>query len=335
MRAEVSWFFFSKKNRLLACLLFAFHTATAAGFQHVSVPDPGNPPIEVGIWYPSPASPRAEKLALDTQTVAENGEVSGSSLPLIVMSHGQGGGFTNHYDTAIALADAGFVAAALTHTGDNWHDQSRVIMIQDRSRQLRVVTDWMLHDWPEHARIDASRIGVFGFSAGGFTALVAAGATPDLSLLGPHCVAHPNEFTCALLTRNHVSLDKMPAVPASAWAHDPRIKAAVVAAPALGFTFGRTGLAGVHVPVQLWRAELDHVLPQPFYAQAVRDGLAVTPDYHVVSGADHMDFLPACDAAKSRMLPMICTPASGFDRAAFHGRFDAAVVRFFKSALQG
>ncbi len=335
MRAKVLWLFFSKKNCFLACLLALTTNATAAGFQVVSVPDPGNPPLQVGIWYPSAAPTHPEKLALDTQTVAPGKPVTGAKLPLIMMSHGQGGSFSNHYDTAIALADAGFVAAALTHTGDNLHDQSRVIMIQDRSRQLRVVTDWMLHDWPAHGQVDASRIGVFGFSAGGFTALVAAGATPDLRLLGPHCAAYPTEFTCALITRNHGDASKPPAIPASAWVHDPRIKVAVVAAPALGFTFGRAGLAGVHVPVQLWRAELDRILPQPFYAQAVRDSLPSPPDYHVVAGGDHLDFLSTCDARKAAIVPVICTSPPGFNRAAFHVQFDTAVVAFFKSVLKG
>ncbi len=319
---------------ILACGLLSVRPAAAAGYLQASVPDTGNPPIQIGIWYPSAAPVQPQPLALDTQTVAEGAAISGRALPLIVMSHGQGGGFGNHYDTAIALADAGFVAVALTHTGDNWRDQSRVLAIQDRSRQLRVVTDWMLATWPDHARLDPARIGVFGFSAGGFTALVAAGATPDMSLIGPHCAAHPAEFTCGLVARNQAGQGQRAAIPASGWVHDPRIRAAVVAAPALGFTFGRAGLAGVRVPVQLWRAQDDHVLPQPFYAQAVRDGLPAPPEYHVVAGADHMDFLPPCGAAKARMLPPICTPAPGFDRAAFHQAFDAAVVGFFRTALQ-
>ncbi len=273
------------------------------------------------------------QLALFTQNVSTDGPVTGTALPLVMISHGQGGGLANHYDTALALADAGFVAAALTHTGDNLHDQSRVLMIQDRSRQLRVVTDWMLHTWPAHARIDPTRIGVFGFSAGGFTALVAAGGVPDTGLLGPHCAAHPSEFTCALIARNHADPARLPQIPTSAWIHDPRIKAAVVAAPALGFTFGRSGLSGVHIPLQLWRAADDHILPQPFYPQAVRDALPTSPDYHVVANADHFDFLAPCSAALKDAAPVICTSAAGFDRAAFHATFNAAVVGFFRTAL--
>ena len=43
--------------------------------------------------------------------------VGGAGLPLVVMSHGNGGVFDGHLDTASALAEAGFVVAAPTHTG--------------------------------------------------------------------------------------------------------------------------------------------------------------------------------------------------------------------------
>ncbi len=319
--------------RVLAVWLFAW-PAYAVGFQAHMIPDAGNPPIEIGIWYPSDAPAQPQRLGLETQTVAAGGAVAGRNLALVVMSHGQGGIYSGHVDTALALARAGFVAAALTHTGDNYRDQSRVLTVQDRSRQLRVLTDYMLHDWPFHVQVDPSRVGAFGFSAGGFTVLVAAGGVPDMSRVAPYCATHGAEFTCTLAARNHASQQTAAAIPATAWVHDPRIRAVVAAAPALGFTFGKTGLAGVHVPVQLWRAEQDHVLPQPGYAQAVRDDLAAPAEYHVVAGADHFDFLSPCDAAKARIVPVICQSAPGFDRAAFHVMFDAAVVRFFDLTLR-
>ena len=319
--------------RVFAIWLFAW-PACAVGFQARMIPDPGNPPIEIGIWYPSDAPAQTQRLGLETQAVADGGAVAGHDLPLVVMSHGQGGVFSGHVDTALALARAGFVAAALTHTGDNYRDQSRVLTVQDRSRQLRVLTDYMLRDWPSHAQVDPGRVGAFGFSAGGFTVLVAAGGVPDMTRVASYCAAHGTEFTCMLAARNRASQQTAAAIPATAWVHDPRIRAVVVAAPALAFTFGTSGLAGVHVPVQLWRAEQDHVLPQPNYAQAVHDALASPPEYHVVTGADHFDFLSPCDAAKARILPIICQSAPGFNRVAFHVTFDAAVVRFFDANLR-
>jgi predicted dienelactone hydrolase len=91
------------------------------------------------------------------QTVAVNGPVDGQMLPLVVISHGHAGSYAVHYDTALALADAGFVVAAVTHTGDTFPDQSRVLRTWGRPAHLRRLIDYMLDEWPEHERIDAHR----------------------------------------------------------------------------------------------------------------------------------------------------------------------------------
>jgi predicted dienelactone hydrolase len=108
----------------------------------------------------------------------------------------------------------------------------------------------------------------------------------------------------------------------------------VVAAPALGFTFSPDGLKNVKVPVQLWRAENDVIVPQPRYAEAVRLALPEAPDYHVVPNAGHYDFLAPCGDALASIAPAICASSPGFDRAAFHVGFDSAVVKFFSSTLR-
>ena len=111
------------------------------------------------------------------------------------------------------------------------------------------------------------------------------------------------------------------------------IKAAVVAAPALGYTFGREGLKDITVPIQLWRAADDHILPNPDYAEAVRIALPSPPEYHVVENADHFDFLAPCTDLLRQFAPAICVSRPGFDRTAFHQTFNDEVVRFFEQTL--
>src|SRR6202041_1717486 len=100
-----------------ALLLAATPPAGAVGFQYAAAPDPDDKPIELAIWYPSDAPTKPEPLGLFTQNVAQYGAVKGAALPLVVISHGTGGSAAGHYDTALALADAGFVVVALSHTG--------------------------------------------------------------------------------------------------------------------------------------------------------------------------------------------------------------------------
>lgn len=318
----------------LAVILTAAGAARArdVGFQALTMPNRSDAPIKIGVWYPTDAAASSQPLSLQTQDVAPDAPVAGQRLPLVVISHGTGGSLSDHYDTALALAKAGFVVAALTHPGDNFEDHSRATRIDLRPGQLKRLIDYMLAEWPEHGRIDPNRVGAFGFSAGGFTVLASIGGQPDLAAIRPHCAAHPIGFDCQLI-RNAPPPGPSTLPPRRFFTADPRIKAAVVAAPALGYTFGREGLAEVRVPIELWRAEDDSVLPNPWYAEAVIDALPHPAEYFVVPNADHMDFLAPCSAELAKVAPDICRERPGFDRAKFHQRFDADVVRFFREKL--
>src|ERR1700722_1114714 len=228
---------------VLAIVVLGATPALSAGFEQVTVPDPSGPPLEVGIWYPSQDPATSQRLEAFEQSVANGGAVAGRGLPLIVMSHGTGGSFEGHYDTALALAEAGFVVAAVTHTGDNYRDQSQVGRLDNRPRHIKVLIDYMLASWEHHEALDPARVGMFGFSAGGFTALVAIGGTPDMSTVAPYCAAHPDEWSCRMLRERkiNVSADRSKAAPN--WVHDPRIVAAVIAAPAVGYAFSSEALA--------------------------------------------------------------------------------------------
>lgn len=321
----------------IAALAFTAPAIGNVGFQQVSVPDSDDRKIMVGIWYPSSALPAVQALGMIRQAVALNGDVSGKHLPLILISHGTSGSLASHYDTAIALASAGYVVAAPTHTGDNYADQSyagnRKNLI-DRPRQMRLVLDWMLGSWAARDSLDPKRIGIFGFSLGGFTALVLTGGTPELHRLAQLCSARPQAPECAFVQQRHGDMLSADAADLT-WPRDLRIKAAAVAAPAVAFLFGPGDLQHVLVPVQLWRAEHDEQAPDEWNSAVVRQGLHRRVEEHVVPGASHFAFLAPCSEALATAAPAICVDAPGFDRAAFHSDFNQHVVQFFATQLAG
>jgi predicted dienelactone hydrolase len=309
--------------------MLATAPALCAGFERVTVPDPEGTPLEAGIWYPSEAPASSQPLGLYQQSVATGGAIAGRGLPLVVMSHGSGGSFEGHYDTALALVEAGFVVAAVTHTGDNYRDHSGFTRVEERPRHIKALVDYMLTAWPQHDRLDPARIGMFGFSAGGFTALVTLGGNPDMTRVAENCAAHPDEWACRKVKEFGGERRERPIT----FVHDARIAAAVIAAPAIGYTFTPEGLAGVTAPIQLWRGDADEILPHPRHAQNVYESLPVKPDYHVVPNAGHFAFLAPCTAMAERFAPDICHDPGGFDRAAFHQQFNPAVVAFLKAKL--
>ena len=314
---------------------FGSAQGTNVGFMVVQIPNGTEPPLTAGIWYPTDAEPSTHALGLFTQNVALEAPVRGHNLPLVVISHGGGGSYEGHYDTALSLAHAGFVAAAISHAGDTYDDQSKVLQLWRRPAQLRLLVSYMLQNWPQHERLDASRIGGFGFSNGGFTMLVAAGGIPDLNKIGPYCQAHLGHDLCQALKQAKVDSSHLgDLVPSSdVWIADPRIKSVVIAAPAFAFTFTKDGLKGIHIPIQLWRAANDRHQPNPYYEETLLPRLPRLPEYHVIPRAGHYDFLPACSAKLAAVNPLICADPPGFNRSGFHEQFDSEIVRFFRRTL--
>lgn len=94
-----------------------------------------SPGLAGAIWYPCSGEP--EKVPLgDLAVHADFGlmgvkdcPVTGAKLPLVIFSHGRGGWFGQHHDTAEALADAGFIVAAINHPGDTANDLGETLFL--------------------------------------------------------------------------------------------------------------------------------------------------------------------------------------------------------------
>ena len=290
-----------------------------------SAPDSGHAPLALLIWCP------------DRPTGTDK-------LPMVVISHGTGGSGKGHIDTAVALAKAGFVVVALTHTGDNYRDTSAVgngTQLDARARHITRTIDYMLTRWPRRASIDAGRIGMFGQSAGGFTALVIAGAEPKMWRGADYCRIHPQAWSCRYIKRQGLTLNDLGRQRHLIWAHDPRVKAAVIAAPAIGYSLDREALAKVNIPLQFWAAERDEVVDDS--PATIRSAMATPPEFHDVANAGHYSFLAPCNITLRAVVMVthllfgteqICTDPAGFDRRKFHDTFNRAIVAFFQRELE-
>jgi predicted dienelactone hydrolase len=326
--------------RFASCVFCAFLflvqvAAAQIGFQRVSIADPPGKPIAAAVWYPSSAKDSRQQLALFEQNVAPDGPITGTNLPVIFISHGTQGSLASHYDTALALAQAGFLAVAFTFTGDNTQDQSYVgnrIDLIDRPRQLKRVIAFMLDEWNDRAHLNPNAVGVFGFSLGAFAAFVEIGGVPDLARMAQLCRERPDAPECEFIKQNHGDqLDPTSDTPM--WAHDARIRAAVIAAPAVSYLFGPHSLDKVKIPVQLWRGTLDTMAPDAWNSGVAIKTLPNPPDLHTVTDAGHMAFLAPCSDALREAAAFVCTDAPGFDRVAFHKQFNQDVIAFFSRTL--
>ncbi len=304
--------------------------AEGVGFRDIEVEAEGER-LTAALWYPSDAPPGETTVGPFAMAASRDAPVAAGRHPLVLISHGTGGGRLNHRGTAIRLARAGYVVAAPEHAGDSWRDERYSGTAENwhrRPRQLSAVLDRLLGDAALEPHVDPARIGAIGHSAGGYSVLALIGGRADLALLARHCTEHRAEDPafCAY-GRSDAPLDA--AMPDLA---DRRIRAVVAVAP-VGVLFGPGAFAGVEAPAQVHRLEGDRVLRRPWHADNIAalmgDGarLVVHPEAH------HFAFISPFPPALAGRVGEPAHDPSGFDRRAFLAGIDALILRFLDEAL--
>jgi predicted dienelactone hydrolase len=310
--------------------------AFAVGFQYLSIPDDSGRPIEIGIWYPSKSEPTSTTVGMIAQDVAVDGEVDGSSLPVVIFSHGNAGWYGDRLDTAVLLAQHGIVAISLTYPGDNYKDSSDRIKRWLISRPVVTsqVLDYVLNIWSGHDHLNRNEVGFYGFSAGAYTGLVELGGEPNWTLFAQHCASHNNEMICQQGGAAYLSGPQAATLPSSTWHHDPRIKAAVLVAPAFGFAFDPNSLKGIAAPVELWGGSEDANVPFASTVPYLKDHIPNVLAVHEVTNAKHFSFLRPCSEELKAKSLETCSDLPGFDRIAFQKMLDQDLLTFFQSKLR-
>jgi predicted dienelactone hydrolase len=306
----------------------------AAGIRELEVPaDADQPTILAELWTPC-ATPAPELVVNRGKPPTiirgvRDCRFPRKSLPLVLISHGGFEDRFSHHDTAEFLAEAGFAVVALDHTQDSakklgTKSAEDISSFLVRPLDIKRVIDFLSAHPPAGLDIDWNRVGFFGFSRGGYTGLVLAGAVPDFDSLVIEC---PEKYLMCRQIKQHE-------IPAHAAGYEPRIRAYVIADP-VSFFPGKSSLRNVKAPLQLWSSERGGMGVRPEEVSAIAMNLPVKPDFHRVAGSGHLSFDCPCSREQARAHPplLVCTDPPGFDRAGFHERLNARMLEFFRGNL--
>ena len=264
-------------------------------------------------------------------------EVAAAAVPargngrLVVVSHGTGGSTWVHADLARALVRAGFVVALPLHQADNFRDRSDAPgALQSRPLEVSRTIDALGRDSRFAPLLSLDRVGVFGFSAGGHTALTLAGARWSNDRFRRHCDEHlaaDFAFCVGVVTQlDGGVLDGLKQALArfviglrfrdETWHahHDPRVAAVVAAAPAPAI-FEPASLAAPRVPLALATAGQDRWLVPRFHAERVLQACTSCERLVDLPAAGHGVYLSPPPPGLSGRLGELLGDPPGFDRA--------------------
>ncbi|MEP6899006.1 MAG: hypothetical protein ABI870_10790 [Rhodanobacter sp.] len=316
---------------------------SGVGFRAIHIHDPVNGGEMPGfVFYPAKQATGSTWLGPYHVAATADAPMASGKSPLVVISHGHGGSDLGHHDLATYLAAHGFIVATLEHPKDNFHDQSgdgNATVLAGRAVQVRATVTALLADPRWQPLIDPARIGVAGFSAGGYTSLLLVGAQPRFDRFIGYCQRHADDVdTCGPVQKLKPAAlaDAVAAIQKdlTRWGPtaDPRIKAAFVMAP-LSLVFDKVGAGAIDRPVDLWYGENDHVLLPAENALHIKPLIRTLVRSTVVPKADHWVFLAPCSPALAKDAKAICSDPIGVDRASIHVQINADALAFFRQTL--
>jgi predicted dienelactone hydrolase len=279
--------------------------------------------LAITVWYPAVDGAKEEPLDMGPPGhplflaghAAQEAAFAPGRHPVVLLSHGFGGTARMMSWFGTELARAGYVVVSVNHPGNNGMGPmtaAGAAMWWERAEDLKAAFAAVRKDGVIAAHIDPTRLGVAGFSAGGFTAFLLAGARTDIPRLKAFCDSHPDDGVCKPQKEApdisgpalyHKAYDD-PAIKAQiAHAGDdhsiPGVKAVFTLAPALVQAIAPDSFVRIRVPTAIIVGDSDKVAEPVTNADiAVKaiPGATITR----LPGVGHYDFLSTCtDAAKA------------------------------------
>jgi predicted dienelactone hydrolase len=266
--------------------------------------------------------------------------------PLILLSHGTGGSAESLAWLARALAAHGFMVAGANHPGNTAlepYTAEGFLLWWERARDLTTILNALLEDAEFGPAIDVKRVGVAGFSLGGYTALVLAGARTDPQRLLDYCATStaegcddppefPNLFARWKELRATDRRFRALETQAGQSLADERVRAAFVIAPAIAQSFVPDSLKGVRVPIEIVVGAADTAAPPTPNARYLAN--ATGGKVTVLPGVAHYTFLARCTDQGRRELPGLCSDAPDVNRQSIHGTAANLAINFFDRTLR-
>ena len=326
-------------------LLCAVAQASMGGTEIVG--NAGDGPVT--IFYPSSSDSRPVKRGPFTVQLASDGVPVRGNGRLVVISHGSGGSPWVHTDLARALVEAGFVVALPEHRGDNYKDNGSPGPTSWKARPVEVshAIDAVGLDKRFAPLLTLHKVGMYGMSAGGHTALTLAGGRWSPARLRQHCeIDIAEDFNGCVGLAARLTGGRLDGVKKKIalgvirhrfddtkwYTHaDPRVVAIVAGVP-YAADFDIASLATPRVPLALVTAGQDKWLVPRFHSDLVLRACASCERLADFPNGGHGALLSPLPPGLTGLAGELLNDPPGFDRRTLP-EVDRKIVAFFRKNL--
>ena len=295
--------------------------------------------LDVNVWYPTAKAPRRQRFPPWDLMGARDAKPLPGPFPLLLLSHSTAGNRFTYHDTALALAEAGFVVAAPTHPGDNMDNMPDLYswrQLSPRVTELSALVDVLEADGELGPSIDRNRIGALGFGSGATTVLLLGGALPDCAEWEQFCREGREEedtgIYCNAWVRPRIGQRLCTALPLTKSPADTRIRAVAAIDPDFAMLFTQKSLRWFAPPLLLVTAARERTNPARATAR-LATLFPVPPKRLSLEQADAGALMAPCPEALAEELPELCRSCSEEERRSTHAALVAALVDFFQDRL--
>ena len=301
-----------------------------------------NRPVITEVWYPTTDTlthkDKAFSPFIRIQTV-RNGKTPVKKMPLVFISHGAGGGRLTLEWLADKLVQNGFIVAAVDHYGNTFDHSTAEGFLEpwERPQDISFALTSLLKDADFGNLIDVRRLGMAGFSIGGYTTLALAGAEMNVDVLktyykspkGKREIALP-EFPDLLnfIDKPEVANSFKNAPPLK----DARFKAFFAICPASGQGFvKKEQMKNIDNPVYIVAAQADSIAPTATNASRYHELIGKSKYYVVKGKTGHYVFLNEAIDALKKEEPIFFNDDASVSRKQVHEEVSQLAVDFFKA----
>lgn len=283
-----------------------------------------NRPVTIAYWAPPDAGTADQQVGISA--------VDPTKHHIVLLSHGTGGNRFSLSWLASSLVEQGFFVVSVEHYGNSSESIIPAYFLRywERPLDISFVLDY-LEQSEFKDRLDFSRVGMIGFSFGGYTSIALAGAVMDTELLFSNMtdpkyereIAIP-ELADLMQYVNEVDFSEAPDN-----LKDRRIAYFVALAPAWGLGFGsKEQFKAIDRPLLIIGAEADEIAPVATNAAHYHQ-LINTSKYILLEGdIGHYIFLPEGSTLQKEQSPVYFQDAENIDRSAVHQRVVDEVIGF-------